>query len=196
MRHRTVPAARAASLRLLVRTPLPGHLRPAHPYPDHHRPVRPCPDHPRAGQAELRRYPARPELFRPRVPVVTEPQGPSIRRRNPEWQEHQAPQVHPPHHRHRFAVRGQTTTPRSTRQARRRVRWLRTQPPSPGLRWQVPLLRSRPAAPVPSTAWACSPERCRARGSMQRESVGSDRSRSLLVRTASFVSVCHRHCRR
>ncbi len=136
----------------------------------------PCPGHPREA-AGLRRYPARPELFRPRVPVVSEPQGPSIRRRNPEWQEHQAPQVHPPHHRHRCAVRGQKTTPRSTRQARRRVRWLRTPPPSPGLRWQVPLLRSRPAAPVPSTACACSPERCRARGSMRRESVGSDRSR-------------------
>lgn len=194
MCHRPVPAARAASLRLLVRTPLPGHLRPAHPYPDHHRPVRPCPDHPRAGQAELRRYPV-PVVLR-HHPVGSELREPSIRHRNRVPQEPQAPPMHPHRHHRRFAVRGQTTTPRSTRLARRRVRRLRTQPRSPGLRWQVPLLRSRPAAPVPSTAWACSPERCRARGSMRRESVGSDRSRSLLVRTASFVSVCHRHCRR
>ncbi len=192
--HHLRRAEQAASHRLPVHTQHhPGHLRPVHPYPDRPQPGHPCPGLLRAEQEELHRHPGPAVLHRRPV------RGPSNRRWTPGLP---APRMHPTRHHRRFAVRGRTTTPPWTRQARRLGRWLRTLPPSPGLRRPDPLLRSLPAVPVPSNASACSPESgrprhsVRARGSMRRESAESDRSRSLLVRTVSFVSFCHRHCRR
>ena len=179
---------RAASHRLPVRTGHPVHPYPAHSDLGHPLPVHPCPDHPRAEQAGFRRYP---EQAASHHRTGWEP---SIRRRSPE---RPAPQVHPTRHRRRSAPRASTTTRPWTLRARRPARWQQILPTrqAPLLRVPPPLLP--PVAHGPSIASACSAGEQRARpGSRRRGSAGSDRSRSLLVRTVSFDSFCHRPCRR
>ena len=173
----------AASHRLPVRT---GH--PDHPDLGHPLPVHPCPDHPRAEQAGFRHYLEQAGSHRRTGWEL------SFRRWTPGSPECWA---HPTRHRRRSAPRASTKTRPWTLRARRPARWQQILPmrQAPLLRVPPPLLP--PVAHGPSIASACSAGEQRARpGSRRRGSAGSDRSRSLLVRTVSFDSFCHRPCRR